>query len=164
MILSMITAIAHHRVIGLNGSMPWHLPADLIYFKKTTLGSPVIMGRKTFDSIGKPLPGRTNIVLSRSDRLEIEGCIVVKSLDDALVEVGKVDEAFIIGGAQLYRQALPICNRLYLTHIEASFEGDTFFPDYTKLAWKQLSFVRHDVDHKNQWPYAFEILERELAT
>ena len=164
MIVSMIVAMAEGRVIGLNGSMPWHLPADFAYFKKSTMGCPIIMGRKTFDSIGKPLPGRQNIVLTHSSDLVIAGCDVVTSLEEALALVDKEQEVFIIGGQQLYEQALPIANRLYLTHIQATLEGDTRFPDYSNYSWKQ---IRHEVfssDEKNMYSYSFELLEKTLSS
>ena len=112
MIVSMIAAMARGRVIGLNGSMPWHLPADLAHFKRSTMGCPVIMGRKTFDSIGRPLPGRKNIILSRSEGLSQEGCISVNTLDAAFSLVSEEAEVFIIGGQQLYQQALPLAERI----------------------------------------------------
>ncbi|PWQ98935.1 type 3 dihydrofolate reductase [Leucothrix arctica] len=164
MIVSMIVAMAEDRVIGLNGSMPWHLPADFAYFKKSTMGCPIIMGRKTFDSIGKRLPGRRNIVLTRSSDLVIAGCDVVTSLDEALALVDKEHEVFIIGGQQLYEQALPIANRLYLTHIQTKLEGDTCFPDYSNYPWKQ---IRHEVfssDEKNMYSYSFELLEKTFSS
>ncbi len=160
MMVSMIAAMSKGRVIGLNGSMPWHLPADLAHFKRSTMGRPVIMGRKTYDSIGKPLPGRKNIVLSRSCSLQLAGCTVVCTLDSALSKLGDFSEVFIIGGQQLYQQALPLADRLYLTHIDAEFEGDTFFPDYLGFQWEQLSIDSHSSDAKNPWPYRFEVLER----
>lgn len=161
MIISMIAAMAEDRVIGLDGSMPWHLPADLAHFKSSTMGCPVIMGRRTYDSIGRPLPGRRNIVLSRDASLTIEGCDVVQSLDDALESVDSaVDEVFIIGGQQLYEQALAKADRLYLTHIDLSVDGDTRFPDYSIYNWKTVSSSSHDADARNQWSYSFELLER----
>lgn len=164
MIVSMITAMAKQRVIGRNGSMPWHLPADLAHFKRCTMGCPVIMGRKTYDSIGRPLPGRKNIVLSRSQSLAIESCTVVNSLDEALILVEDDAEVFIIGGQQLYRQALPLSHRLYLTHIDAEFEGDTFFPEYSHSDWNQFSTESYLSDKSNPWPYQFEVLERVAAS
>ena len=164
MIISMISAMAQDRVIGLNGTMPWHLPADLAHFKRSTMGCPVIMGRKTFDSIGRALPGRKNIVLSRSNEFGLNGCDVVSNLESALALVSDENEVFIIGGQQLYEQALPLAHRLYLTHIDAQFEGDTFFPDYNPIEWAQLSLDKHSADEKNSWSYRFEILERVSTT
>jgi dihydrofolate reductase len=162
MIVSLIAALAEKRVIGLDGKMPWHLPADLAYFKRSTMGCPVIMGRKTFESIGKPLPGRRNIVLSRNRELVLPGCDVFANIHAALDDVDNENaaEVFIIGGQQLYEQALPMADKLYLTHIDAKFEGDTIFPDYTELKWQQVSVEKHSADEKNPWPYRFEQLER----
>ncbi|PID46699.1 MAG: type 3 dihydrofolate reductase [Proteobacteria bacterium] len=161
MIISMIVAMAEDRVIGLGGGMPWHLPADLAHFKHSTMGCPVIMGRKTYDSIGRPLPGRRNIILSRDTSLSIDGCEVMQGLCEALDSMGPdVTEIFIIGGQQLYEQALPIADRLYLTHISLKVEGDTHFPDYMAYQWKQLDYSSNNADEKNPWPYAFELLEK----
>jgi len=160
MIISMISAMSQGRVIGLNGVMPWYLPADLANFKRSTMGCPVVMGRKTYDSIGRPLPGRKNIVLSRSANLSLPGCEMASSLEDALQLVSHEKEVFIIGGQQLYEQALPMAHRLYLTRIDATFDGDTFFPDYTCADWVQLSSEAFPADAKNPHPYRFERLER----
>ena len=163
MIVSMIVAMAHDRVIGLNGSMPWHLPADFAYFKKSTMGCPIIMGRKTYDSIGKPLLGRRNIVLTRSSDLSIDGCDVVSSLQEALALVADEKEVFVIGGQQLYEQALPFAQRLYLTHIDVTLEGDTCFPDYSSYSWEQVRIDTFPADEKNAHPYSFELLEKAIS-
>ena len=130
MIISMIVAMAHDRVIGLDNKMPWHLPADLQHFKKTTLGKPVIMGRKTYDSIGRALPGRLNIVVSRDSSLNIAGVTCVTSVEQALAAAEGVEEVMIIGGATIYEHFLSVANRLYLTFIDLETKGDTRFPDY----------------------------------
>ena len=156
----MIAAMAKGRVIGLDNKMPWHLPADLQFFKKTTLGSPIIMGRKTYDSIGRPLPGRLNIVLSRDKKLSIEGCSVVHSLEQALQTAKGADEVFITGGAHLYNKFLADADRLYLTLIDEDFEGDTFFPDYTQYQWREIDRVENSADEKNPYPYTFLTLDR----
>ena len=158
--LSMIAAMADNRVIGKDNKMPWHLPADLQWFKKTTLGSPILMGRKTYDSIGRPLPGRLNIILSRNKGLKIEGCTVVNSLDDALNAAKGADEVFITGGAYLYEKFLENAERLYLTLIDGKFEGDTFFPDYTEYQWEEIERIDNLADEKNPYPYSFITLER----
>ncbi len=158
----MIAAMGKSRVIGKNNDMPWHLPADLQHFKKTTLGCPIIMGRKTYDSIGRPLPGRLNIILSRNTKLQIEGCSVVNLLDDAL-ELAKqsdADEVFITGGAHLYDRFLKEADRLYLTLIDEEFEGDTYFPDYTQLNWKEVAREDHLADDKNAHNYSFVTLDK----
>lgn len=158
----MIAAMGKNRVIGKDNDMPWHLPADLQHFKKTTLGSPIIMGRKTYDSIGRPLPGRLNIILSRNTKLEIEGCSVVNSLDKALDLARQTDatEIFITGGAHLYDTFLEEADRLYITLIDEEFEGDTYFPDYTQLNWKEVAKEDHTADDKNPHAYSFVTLDR----
>jgi dihydrofolate reductase len=160
----MIAAMANHRVIGKDQKMPWHLPADLAFFKKTTLGNPIVMGRKTYESIGRPLPGRLNIVVTHNANLNITGCEVVTSLDQAIAVAHEKsphsDELFITGGSHLYTSFLPQADRLYLTLIEATFDGDTYFPDYTHDQWHQLERIDHQPDEKNSYPYAFILLER----
>jgi len=161
----MIAAMGKNRVIGLNNKMPWHLPADLKWFKKITLGSPIIMGRKTYESIGFPLPGRLNIILSRNKQLEIKGCSVVNSLDAALQlaknEAQPSQEVFITGGSHLYEKFLNNADRLYLTLIDEDFEGDTFFPDYSQLKWREVDKIKHSADAKNPHAYTFLTLDRE---
>ena len=166
MILSVIVAMAHNRVIGLNNQMPWHLPADLAWFKKNTLNKPVIMGRKTFESIGRPLPNRHNIVISRqieSIDNKISNVSWVKSIDEAisLAQAQQPDEVFIIGGGNIYQQVLPLIDRLYLTHIDAELQGDTYFPDYLPEQWQVIYQEDHQADEKNSYPYQFEILQRK---
>ena len=158
----MIAAMGKNRVIGKDNDMPWHLPADLQHFKKTTLGCPIIMGRKTYDSIGRPLPGRLNIILSRNTQLKIEGCSIVNSLDDALglAKQQNVDEVFITGGAHLYDTFLKDADRLYLTLIDKEFDGDTYFPDYTQLKWEEVARENHLADDKNAHNYSFVTLDK----
>lgn len=136
MVISIIVATSENGVIGNNNQLLWHISADLKRFKKLTAGHTVIMGRKTFESIGQPLSNRRNIVISRSEGLKFEGCIVAKSLDSALELAGTDDEVFIIGGGEVYRQALPFAERIYLTLVHASYEGDTFFPALNPNEWK----------------------------
>ncbi|MEN5034110.1 dihydrofolate reductase [Pseudomonas sp. TWI929] len=145
--LSLIAAHAENRVIGIDNSMPWHLPGDFKYFKATTLGKPIIMGRKTWDSLGRPLPGRLNIVVSRQVGLQLEGAEVFGSLEEALVRAEQwareqgSDELMLIGGAQLYRQALEkgLVSRMYLTRVELAPEGDAWFPEFEQGQWKLMS-------------------------
>jgi dihydrofolate reductase len=143
--LAMIAALAENRVIGLDNQMPWHLPADLKHFKATTLGKPIIMGRKTWDSLGRPLPGRLNIVVSRQPGLQLEGAEVFSELSAALARADQwareqgVDELMLIGGAQLYAQALPLAERLYLTRIALNPDGDAFFPEWPAGEWRCVS-------------------------
>lgn len=162
--LSMIAAMAHQRVIGKDQKMPWQLPADLAFFKKTTMGCPILMGRKTYESIGRPLPGRLNLVVTRNPTLQIDGCEVVTSLEDAMVvaqeKSGDSEEVFITGGSHLYRSFLEQADRLYLTMIDAELEGDTFFPDYSILKWQEIERVEHLADEKNAYNYAFVTLDR----
>ncbi|MDN4492705.1 dihydrofolate reductase [Ureibacillus aquaedulcis] len=128
--ISLIVAHDRNRVIGYENKMPWHLPGELQYFKEQTMGKPMIMGRKTFDSIGRPLPGRRNIVVTRNESYAVKGVEVATSLEDALKLAGSVDEVMVIGGEQIFKMALPIADRLYITRIEHDFDGDTFFPTY----------------------------------
>ena len=167
MIVSIIVAMANNRIIGMNNQMPWHLPADLAWFKKNTLNKPVIMGRKTFESIGKPLPNRHNIVISRQVKVESESDRIsnlswVTTIDEAISLAKRLncDEAFIIGGGNIYQQVLPFIDRLYLTHIDANLKGDTYFPDYAPETWQQVFQEHHQADDKNSYNYYFEVLER----
>jgi dihydrofolate reductase len=158
--LSIIAALARNRVIGKNNQLPWRLPADLKHFKAVTLGKPVIMGRKTFESIGKPLPGRDNIVVTRDPKFHADGIAVAHSLDDALAQAHAAPEIMLIGGAQLYMQALPRAQRLYLTLIHADFDGDAHFPDYDPADWRETAREDHVPDENNPYCYSFLILER----
>lgn len=162
MLISMIAAMADNRVIGADNKMPWHLPADLAFFKRNTVKKPVIMGRSTFESIGRPLPNRQNIVLSRT-MLEVHPDVLVfESLQLALDSLKNVDEVMIIGGGTIYQQCLPLCKRLYLTHIELSVNGDTHFPDYlTDGEWRKIREEVYKPDAANPYGYRFEVLERE---
>jgi dihydrofolate reductase len=157
--LSLIVAIAKNRVIGFENKMPWHLPAELAYFKRVTMGHPIIMGRKTFESIGRPLPGRRNIVVSRDHAYTAAGVEIMHSLDAAMAAC-KNENAFIIGGATLYAKALPKVDRLYITEIDASPDGDTFFPALDGREWKETSRERREHDEKNQFDVSFIVLDR----
>jgi dihydrofolate reductase len=161
MIISMIAAMAKNRVIGAGNTMPWHLPADLKHFKATTLGKPVLMGRKTYDSIGKALPGRTNIVITRDSQLQLDDAITVTSAKMALAAVSGVDEVMIIGGGTIYDTFLPLCHRLYLTEIDLEVEGDTYFPDYlASYEWQQIDRQLSLADEKNPYQCQFVTLEK----
>ncbi|WP_265855868.1 dihydrofolate reductase [Pedobacter sandarakinus] len=159
--LSIAVAVGENFAIGKNNQLLWHMPADLKFFKKTTTGHTVVMGRKTFDSVGRPLPNRRNIVITRAASLKIEGAEVVNSLDEAL-EITKNEEkpVFIVGGAEIYRQALPLVNTLYLTTIHHTFDADTFFPEIDRTEWQVMSVEHHKADEKNIYDYTFELLER----
>ncbi|MDR9750818.1 dihydrofolate reductase [Pseudomonas sp. SZMC_28357] len=163
--LSLIAALGENRVIGVDNSMPWHLPGDFKYFKATTLGKPIIMGRKTWDSLGRPLPGRLNIVVSRQAGLVLEGAEVYPSLETAVVRAQAwaneqgVDEVMLIGGAQLYAQGLAQADRLYLTRVALSPEGDAWFPEFDLAQWKLVSDVANAAEGDKP-AYSFEIWER----
>lgn len=159
MIISMIAAMANNRIIGADNTMPWHLPADLKHFKSVTMGKPVVMGRKTYESIGRALPGRLNIVISRG-AFSAEDATVVNSVEEALNQAGEVEELMIIGGGTIYDFFLPKADRLYLTHIDLQVDGDTQFPDYTAFQWQQIAKESHVADDKNPYAYYFETLER----
>jgi len=157
----MIAAMANNRVIGLDNKMPWHLPADLQHFKKVTTGKPVIMGRKTFESIGRPLPGRRNIIITRNSEYTAEGIEVVTTPEAALELVCAVEEVMIIGGGNIYEQFLPKAERLYLTFIDLDVEGDTQFPDYQSVAnWQIEDEMLMTADDKNKHSYKFVTLNK----
>lgn len=149
-----------NRLIGSENQLPWKLPADMRWFVEQTMGKPVIMGRKTFDSIGKPLPGRLNLVISRQPDLHIGGCSVVHSLQEALESVGNAEEVMVMGGAEIYKLALPEADRLYITRVHGSFVGDAWFPEFELKAWKTMHFEEHTEDEKNPYSHSFTILER----
>jgi len=158
-LLSLIAARARNGVIGRDNALPWHLPEDLKYFKATTLGHPILMGRKTYDSIGRPLPGRTSIVITRNPEWRADGCIVVPSIDTALQAVADRDEVFVIGGSELYAQTLPRADRLYLTEIDADFAGDAWFPQLDPAEWQELSRETHADDGRG-FGFAFVVYQR----
>nr|WP_228445597.1 type 3 dihydrofolate reductase [Thalassotalea sp. HSM 43] len=158
----MIVAHANNRVIGKDNDMPWHMPADLKYFKKTTLKKPVIMGRKTFESIGFPLPGRRNIVITRDANYQADGIETVDSVDAALALVTDVEEIMVIGGGSIYQHCLPAADRLYITEIDLTTDGDTFFPDYNAdNQWQCVSEDAQPADENNAHPYNFKVYERK---
>ncbi|MFM5238911.1 type 3 dihydrofolate reductase [Aeromonas veronii] len=160
--ISMIAAMAHDRVIGKDNQMPWHLPADLAHFKRVTLGKPVLMGRKTFESIGRPLPGRRNLVISRNPDYQAEGIEVVGSVEAALALLAgsSVEELMVIGGGHLYAEMLPSADCLYLTCIDLAVEGDTRFPAFDDGQWQRVDCESHPADEKNPHPYSFETWQR----
>ncbi len=152
--LSIIVAVADNHLIGGSNKLLWHLSADLKRFKSLTMGHPVIMGRKTFESIGRPLPGRENVVITRNSKFKADGITVVSSLDEALKKFTDRD-VFIIGGAEIYAQSLSMADRIYLTRIYHSFEGDAFFPVIDESKWKIEKTEMHEPDEKNPYRYAF---------
>jgi dihydrofolate reductase len=159
--LSIIVAMDDNHLIGKDNGLPWHLPADLAFFKKVTTGHSIVMGRKTYDSIGRPLPNRRNLVITRSANVSIEGCEVFNSIDSALQSAKEEEEVLVIGGANLCKQVLDQADRLYITHIEGVFEGDTYFPDYDEGDWRVISCDSHTPDEKNPHHYHFKIIERK---
>lgn len=161
-----MVAMASNGVIGRDNGLPWHLPEDLRYFKRTTLGKPVIMGRKTFDSIGRPLPGRPNIVISRRPDWSAAGVTVADSVASALeraqalAAASSADELVVIGGAQLYAATLPLADRLYVTEVHAAIAGDTRFPPMNPARWREVSREEHAASADNPYPYAFVVYDR----
>ena len=163
MIISIIAAMSRNRVIGNNNQLPWHLPADLRHFKQLTLDKPIVMGRKTFVSIGKPLPKRHNIVVTRQTDIHTPGITIVHSLEDALRAAGSVPEVMIIGGADVFQQALPHAQRMYLTIIEHEFAGDTFFPQWETSVWNEIERNTRPADDNNPYPMTFVTFDRTLS-
>ncbi|RTZ14939.1 type 3 dihydrofolate reductase [Vibrio aquaticus] len=159
MIISMIAAMANDRIIGKDNQMPWHLPADFAWFKRSTMGKPVVMGRKTYESIGRPLPGRQNIVISRDGSLVIDGVTTVTSIDEALQAAGDVEEVMIIGGGTIYQACLPKADKLYVTYIEADIDGDTQFPAWGD-EFKETYSEAYSADEKNAHNMRFVVLEK----
>ena len=160
--VSLIVAMSSNRVIGRDGDLPWHLPADLRHFKKTTMGHHLIIGRATWDEVGKPLPGRTMVVVTRNRGFSADGVLIAHSVEEALALVRDDNEPFIGGGAEIYRQALvaDVVERLYITRVHARVEGDTFFPPIDLDQWLLADRVDHPADEKNEHSYTFERYDR----
>lgn len=158
--ISLIVAMARNRVIGVDNSLPWHLPADLKHFKSLTMGHHIVMGRKTYDSIGRPLPGRTSIVVTRNRNLEIEGCIIAHTLEQAIAACGGDDEIFVVGGAELYAQAIRIADRLYMTEIQLDVDGDAHFPAVDPEEWREISREQHIQQGPPALEYHFATYQR----
>lgn len=158
--ISVIAAMSENRVIGRDGSLPWHLPTDLARFKAITTGHTVIMGRKTFESVGQPLPNRRTIIITRNDDYQCAGVFIAHSLDEALDHAAREDEIFILGGEAVYRIALPRADRLYLTIIHATIEGDTYFPTLNFDDWKLVEDERYEVDDRHAYGFSFRRYER----
>tara|TARA_R110000822_G_scaffold187752_16_gene326758 strand:+ start:57724 stop:58284 length:561 start_codon:yes stop_codon:yes gene_type:complete len=174
--LSLIVAMAQNRTIGRNNELPWHLPEDLKYFKAVTLGKPIVMGRKTFESIGRPLPGRLNIVITRNSAWQHPGVTTASSLQQATVIaaeqaaaeqnsgaeiIEEIQEVMVIGGEEIYRVAIDLADRLYITRVQATVQGDAFFPEYNESAWQEVS--RQEPEVQGDTPYFFQVLERSAA-
>lgn len=161
MILSLIVALSENRVIGKNNDLIWKLSADLKRFKALTTGHHIIMGRKTFESIGRPLPKRTNVIITRNKDYSAQGCVIVNSLSEALKVCADDSEAFIIGGGQIYKEAVGLVDKMYFTLVHDTFQGDTFFPEIEKENWLLVSEEKHSADQKNELDYSFLNYERK---
>jgi dihydrofolate reductase len=161
--ITIVVAMGKNREIGANNQLLWHLPKDLKHFKELTTGHPVIMGRKTYESIGKPLPNRTNIVISRKNDWFEEGILIVGSIKEAIKFAKKIDEnAYIIGGGNIYEQTLDLADKLEVTLVDTTLEADTFFPKIDKKKWTQTNEIHHEKDEKNQFDFSFQTFERIL--
>ena len=163
MLVSLVAAVAENNVLGRDNQLPWHLPADLKYFKQLTTGHHVLMGRKTWESIGKPLPNRISLVVSRSDDFRPEGAAVVRTVEEGIEAARNAGETelFIIGGGEIFRLAMPLADRIYLTRINHNFEGDVFFPEIDTNLWKETKSERFTADEKNPYGYCFVMLMRK---
>jgi dihydrofolate reductase len=162
MIISAIVAVAHNNIIGKDNEIPWYLPADFAYFKRVTLNHHIIMGRNCYESIGRPLPKRTNIVVTRNPFYIVSGCITVHSIAEGLqlAQQNGETEAFIIGGGEIYKQTMHLLDRVYLTQVDVNTEGDVFFPKLDPAEWRLVSEEKHTKDEKNEWDFTFQIYER----
>lgn len=158
--ISIVVAISSNNAIGKNNQLLWHLPADLKHFKNITTGHTIIMGRKTYDSIGKPLPNRKNIVITRQHDLKIDGVEIANSLEEALSLCNTNEKIFVIGGAEIYRQALPLCDKIYLTRVHRHFDADAFFPELDNETWEEIEKEDYLPDEKNKYAYTFSTLVR----
>jgi len=159
--ISLLWAMDENRVIGKNNDLPWRLPADLKYFKQVTMGHPVAMGRKTFDSIGRKLPGRENIIITRNLNYHQEDCTVLHTIEELVDYSKKFNELFVIGGADIFEQCMPFADRLYITYIYHSFEGDTYFPPFDMEDWIEISRVKGDKNEQNPYNYDFVVYARK---
>jgi len=159
--LSIIVAMDRNRVIGSNDTLPWHISADLKNFKKITMGKPIVMGRKTHESIGRPLPGRENIIITRDKTYQTEGCTVLNSIDDIFEHCKDFEEVMITGGSEIYKHTLDQATRLYLTEVHTEVVGDTFFPEFKRNNWNEISREAFSADDKNDFDYSFVVLEKK---
>jgi len=160
--ISLVVAMAADRVIGVDNGLPWRLPDDLKRFKAVTLGKPVLMGRRTFESIGRPLPGRLNLVLTRNPRFHVDGVVTVADWSSALQAAGDVPELMVIGGAELYAMALPVAHRIYLTDVHATVRGDARFPAFAEHDWREIEREEHPADERHAFAMTFRVLERRV--
>jgi dihydrofolate reductase len=162
--VSLVVAMARNRVIGRNGQMPWRLPEDLAYFKRVTMGHPIVMGRKTYESIGRPLPGRLNIVVSRNAAFDAPGCRVVPSMEEAYRAAGDADEVSVIGGTSIFDAALPRADVIHLTEVDAEVPGDTWFPAFDRREWQEHEVARQAADARHEHAFRIVRLERRGAS
>jgi dihydrofolate reductase len=162
-LVSQVVAMARDGVIGRDNAMPWHLPDDLKHFKTLTMGKPMLMGRKTFAAIGKPLPGRTSLVLTRDPSWQAPNVIAVRSIDDAFQKIGDAPELCVVGGAEIYRLTLPLTRRIHLTRIHANIPGDTVFPALDISEWRETERIEHPADERHAYAMTFSTLERRNA-
>lgn len=159
--ISIVVAMDKNKVIGKDNQLPWHLPADLAFFKKITMGKAIVMGRKTYESIGKPLPGRQNIILTRNKDYAALGCTVIHSVDDIFaLEQKETNEICVIGGAEIFKEVLAVADRLYITMIDNEFSGDTYFPPYDETDWALITREKGPKDEKNPYDYYFTVYEK----
>ena len=160
--ISIIAAMGRNRELGLDNKLLWHLPVDMKFFRQTTMGKPILVGRKTYESFGgKPLPGRKNIVITKDKSYQSEGAVIVHSIDEAITQAGDVDEIMIIGGASFYEQTLPKVDRLYLTYVDANFEADSWFPEFDMNDWQETSRQLNKADDKNSFDCSFVVYDRK---
>lgn len=160
MMRSLVVAVARNGVIGRDNQLPWKLPDDLAYFRKVTMGHPVVMGRRTYESIGRPLAGRRNIVVTRNRDFQAPGCDVVPSLQAAWQAAGDAGEVSIIGGTSIFAETLPIADRIHLTEVDADVPGDTFFPEFDRAQWRETEVSRHAADARHAYPFRIVVLDR----
>lgn len=160
---SLVVAVARNGVIGRDNALPWRLPAELAHFKRVTMGHPVVMGRRTYESIGKPLPGRKNIVVTHNRAFEAPGCTVVTSLEEAWKAADGADEVCVIGGTTLFAETLPAADVIHLTEVEAEVEGDTWFPPFDRGEWQETEIARHPADERHAYPFRILELTRKRA-
>ena len=158
---SLVVAMARNGVIGRNNQLPWRLPADMAFFKRITMGHPIIMGRRTYESIGKPLPGRLNIVVSGQEGFQAPGCIVARSMEEAYHTAGNATEACIIGGNAIFEAALPSADTIYLTEVDAEVAGDVYFPPFDRSEWAETELERHAADDRHAYPFRILRLDRK---
>lgn len=161
MLISIIVAMDENRVIGYKNKLPWNIPSELKYFRETTKGKPVIMGRKTFESIGRPMPERLNIIVTRDKNYKADNCIVVNNREDAIKAAESSNEIMVIGGAEIYKLFLPTANRLYITKVHGTFQGDTYFPEFNESEWIKVKEKFVEKDNENKYSYTIMVLERK---